>query len=213
MSARHAVMASATVRMPRSRSLGTRAWNTAAVVIASPVAECRPVTSTPSQLAIWSSEYPARSRLATCASRRVSSRRGCCQEMPANWHSRFRTAMSNPTVWPMTMRSPICAASSGHSAAKATASVSLAASMPWMAVAALGIGSPGCTRRHQALSGSMRPPAMRTTATSSRRALPASRPVVSVSRTTASIPISGVALPVVTIARPPDRCLPRVQLA
>ena len=56
VSARQACIASASVRMPPSRSFGTSARKMRAVVIASPSAECRSAISTPSQAARSSSE-------------------------------------------------------------------------------------------------------------------------------------------------------------
>ena len=52
-------IASPSVRMPRLRNSGTSFWKILAAVVASPSAECRPATSTSSQLATWSSEKSA----------------------------------------------------------------------------------------------------------------------------------------------------------
>ena len=86
------------------------------------------------------------------AARRAA--RGACQAMPAQLafalqHGEVEAdRVADHDASPM-LRGKL-RPDRGESAARRR---SLASSMPWMAVAARGIGSPGCTRRRQALSG------------------------------------------------------------
>jgi hypothetical protein len=85
------------------------------------------------------------------------------------------------------------AENSGHISGNGGAPDTAASSMPWMRVAAAGIGTGGRTRRRSETPVSSRPPASRTAAISTSHAPRGSRPVVSMSIATASRATRGVA--------------------
>ena len=104
--------ASASVRMPHSRNLGSGRGRS------EPRLTRRPgpngVRSPPRRASRRgpSSVWPARSGAAIWASSRTSSARGRVHARPARPHSRSRTARSKPTEWPMRTAPPRRSASS-----------------------------------------------------------------------------------------------------